>query len=215
MAKSDQGIINLEVNQMQLQEAKQALSGIENGARDMLRMALNKTITGVKTDVKKAIAAEINLTQKRIARDIYDKQATSLDLNAKVYSKGKRVELIDFGAKAVKDGVTYKISKSGERQKMAGGFIATGQSSGKQHVLKRTEKVGTGTPIGVPAAGFYFSFPAAWPETYRYPAHIKYGPSIPEVWGKPLVLQDTVKKAEARLTTEIERAANKLLADAG
>lgn len=207
-------IAKIEIDPMQFKECERLLNGIKNGTRDMLKMSINKVVSGTKTDVKKAVAEEINLTQARIAKDIFDTTATKENLSASVYSKGKRIEVVEFAAKQTKAGVTYKIQKSGSRSTMQGGFIAKGKSTGQMHVLKRVVKVGTGTPIGSPAAGFLWTFPAAWPRELRYPAWKKYGPSIPAVWGKPLVLADTLAKAQARLVTEMDRATTKLLADA-
>ncbi len=215
MAKTPNiNLVQVEINKEQFESCKRMLSGIENGTRSMLSMAINKVVPGAKTDVKKAVGQEINLKQVRIAEDIRTKKATKLDLSASIYSRGTKVELVEFGARVIKGGVSYQVAKSGGRKTMPGGFLAQGSSSGNLHVMKRLDHVGTGKPIGQPGPGMYFSYPAAWGDEYSYPAHIRYGPSIPEVWGKPLVLADTLKKADSRLATEIDRATTKLLADA-
>lgn len=214
-----QEIVGVRINKQQYDSCMKMLSGIKNGAVSMMSMSLNKTVTGVKTDVKKSIAKEIKLSQARIAKDISLKKATRLDLTAKVLSRGRKIELVEFSAKTTQSGISYQIAKAGGRKQMRGGFLARGRSSGDLHVMKRLGHVGTGEPIGTPSAkiygsGFTFTYPGAWPEEYRYPAHIRYGPSIPEVWGKPLMLADTLKQADKRLATEMERATTKLLADA-
>jgi len=211
---SGREVVGVKIDKAKLLEVDNLLSGIKRDSADACKLAINKTVTGTTTDVKKAVAEVVNLKQARIAGDIDNKKATKLQLSAAVWSKGKKVELIEFGAKIVKAGVQYQIERNKGKSVASDMFIARGESSGDLHVMKRTSKVGTGKAIGVQKAGYYWTFPQWWPAEMRYPAHIKYGPSIPQIWGKPLVLEDTLKKANDRLSVELDRAVNKLLADA-
>jgi hypothetical protein len=212
MANTQAGLVTVKIDQTQLAGVRAMLREIKNGAELALRNALNKTVDGCITDTAKVVYAELNLTQARIKQDIGSDRATLNKLNARVYSKGKKIQLIEFGARQVKQGVTFQIKRSGERVQMHAGFIAMGNVSGRTHVLRRkTPQVGTGKPIGVPKAGYLWTFPAKWPDRYRKDTRKMYGPSIPDIMGKDAIFKDIEGKATDRLVKRLDEEANYVL----
>lgn len=212
MANTDTALVTIEINKDQLAQVEALLSGIKGGISTALMRALNKTVTGCVTDTAKAVYSEVNLTQSRIKKDIGSKKATKLILSASVYSKGKKIELIEFGARQVKQGVSFQVKRSGGRSTMHYGFIGTGESTGKKHVMRREgAMVGKGKPIGVPRAGYLWTFPGRWADRYRADTRIKYGPSVPDIMGKSEIFKDIEAKATARLTANIDHEAEYLI----
>jgi hypothetical protein len=205
--------VEIKFDQNQLDDAKAALSYIKNGAAKACRNALNRTVTGCITDSAKAVYEEINSTQARIKKDIAFKKATLANLSSNVHSKGKKIELIEFGAKQLVQGVSFKTKRSGSTVTMHYGFLAKGKSTGNLHVLHRPSRlVGTGKPIGVPKAGFLWTFPGKWPATYRAGTRIKYGPSVPDILGKDLIFGDVSEKASIRLAKNLAHETDFLIA---
>lgn len=212
MARTEQSLVSIEINKEQLERVELLLSDVKGGISTALMRALNKTVSGCVTDTAKAIYAELNLTQKRIKDDIGKKKATKMILSASVYSKGKKIELIEYGARQVKQGVSYQVKRSGGRSQMHYGFIAMGGRSGRTHVMRRSvSQVGTGTAIGVPKSGYLYTFPGAWPSKYAGEPRIKYGPSIPDIMGRDDVFRDIEQKATVRLTANIDHEAEYLI----
>jgi hypothetical protein len=214
--KGGKEAFSVQIDPKQLEAIRTVLSGINDGAKNAIKMAINRTTAGVITDTKRVLAGILNLKQARITKDIQRTTATKDKMKASVYSRGKKIELIDFGAKIMKGGVQYQIEKNKSKTLVPHFFIQPGKSTGKLHVMSRSlEKVGTGKPIGMPKAGYYYVFPATWPKLYREPAYKRYGPSIPQVWGSESIFAETATLANERLFTELNRATNKLLTDAG
>jgi uncharacterized protein YoxC len=210
MANTQTGLVTIKIDQGQLAGVRAMLSEIKNGAELALRNALNKTVDGCTTDTAKAVYSEINLTQTRIKRDIGQKKATLQVLSAQVYSRGKKVPLIEYGARQVKQGVTFQIKRTGGRSAMHYGFIQM-TNKGLQVLHRKTVQVGTGKPIGVPKAGYLYTFPARWPDVYRAETRIMYGPSIPDIWGRNDIFRDVETKAIDRLVKRLDEEANYIL----
>lgn len=210
MARTQTNLVTVKIDQDQLGRVRNMLSEVKNGAARALRNALNKTVDGCITDTARAVYAEINLTQTRIKKDLGSKKATMLDLTAQVYSRGKKVPLIEYGARQVKQGVTFQVKRSGGRQAMRYGFLQM-TNKGMQVLHRQTDQVGKGKPIGVPKAGYLYTYPARWPDVYRDKTRIMYGPSVPDIWGKDEVFGGIEQKANDRLVKRLDEEANYVL----
>jgi hypothetical protein len=212
MPRTETSLVTIEINKDQLAEVTHMLAYIKDGAATCLMRALNATVKGCKVDAAQAVYAELNVGSARIKADIGLRNATKLILSASVYSKGKKIELIEFGARQVAQGVTFQVRRAGERSQMHYGFIGTGRSTGKQHVMRRDgAMVGKGKPIGVPKSGYLWTFPGRWSSTYRADTKIKYGPSVPDIMGKDAIFKDIETKGTARLEANIDREADSLI----
>lgn len=88
-----------------------------------LGRALNKTATKARTRAVRALAKATGLKQKRIRKDIEIFKAGKNGLSAQLKFKSRPLNLINFGARQTKKGVSHKAW--GTRRIAEGAFIAT------------------------------------------------------------------------------------------
>jgi hypothetical protein len=180
------------IDQAKLQEITDLLTYIGENSNKALCRAINKSLTGAKTDSAKEIYQVLNLTQKRIKENMQVKRATYSNLNAKLWSTGESIPLIDYGASGVKSGgITVKIKKNQSKKSIRGAFVAR-MKSGHLGVFWRTEgpgshrpsaEIGAGIPIGQIGPETYFTFPRLWPEERRLPILELKGTKVEDVFG--------------------------------
>lgn len=185
----------VQLDQAKLQEITELLAYIGENSNKALCRAINKSLAGAKTDSAKEIYQVLNLTQKRIKENMQVKRATYSDLNAKLWSTGESIPLIDYGATGVKSGgITVKIKKNQGKKAIRGAFVAR-MKSGHLGVFWRTEgpgshrpsaEIGAGTPIGQIGAETYYSFPGLWPKERRLPILELKGTKVEDVFGDSL-----------------------------
>lgn len=85
--------------------------------------------------IAKEYAVKKTVVAKRFAVRMRGKQLAELVAKSRT-SKSSRIPVLDFGAKQLKSGVTFRIAKGGKRQKLKHAFIAT-MASGHQGVFQR------------------------------------------------------------------------------
>ena len=97
--------------------------------------ALNKMVKEVAVVAKRELADKTGLKKGTVSKKITTKKAKSSDLSANITIGGRQLNLIEFGARQVKAGVSHK--GWGRRQVTRGAFIFNGKSSGKRLVGER------------------------------------------------------------------------------
>ena len=99
--------------------------------------ALNKMVKEVAVVAKRELADKTGLKKGTVSKKITTKKAKSSDLSARLTVEGKHFNLIEFGARQIKAGVSHK--GWGRRQVTKGAFIFNGKSSGKRLVGARVK----------------------------------------------------------------------------
>lgn len=95
--------------------------------RDMKRavaVALNRTAAGVQVEASRKIRETYNVSARELRRAFSVKKAWAGNLVATVRASGKSLNVIGFGARKTKKGVSFAIKKGG-RKRIDGAFIAT------------------------------------------------------------------------------------------
>jgi hypothetical protein len=164
-------------------------------APTVIMRALNRAAESAKTDIAKQATENYWVKSAEVKKTMTITKASKGKLLAVVTSKATRRELTAFKVSPKKPMpkkppkvVKVAVKKEGGLKELLGTFVQAGTSSGKPHVLQRA------TPK-------------------RYPIHIKYGPSVPEMIGANLskrqfkrFVEDKVKETyERRLDHEIAR----------
>ena len=148
--------------------------------------ALNKAMTGTKTDMKAVVRADYNYKAATLEKRISISRANRASIQGHIRSKGGRVHLTDIaGTKQTKKGVTVNVRKSTGRQLIPRAFINVGRNSGKKLVFRRAEEGG--------------QMVARYPIEVRDTAHPEVIYNAPHNWAK------IQSKAAERLDTNIER----------
>jgi hypothetical protein len=104
--------------------AVRMLDGIKNGAQKAVSGAINDVMKGARTQIKREVAKEVKIKVGVVAKSIKIVRATPKNLTSTLIGDStRRPNLTRFGAKQTKKGVTYRIKKSGKRQRIDSAFI--------------------------------------------------------------------------------------------
>jgi uncharacterized protein YoxC len=187
----------VKVDQVQLEKAKRVFSGMPELQRKVHQQALNKTMTGVRTDMARAAQKEVTAKYGKLLESVTIKKATINDSSAYVKSEGKPLPLGNYTVRQTKDGVIAQVLKSKPATLIKHAFILT-MKSGLKGVFWRKwtgerKSFKPGFPYGM------------LPKKYRLPLKQIYGPSTPDALKHTGVLENVLKQADDRLHTEYER----------
>ena len=118
---------------------KKALRDVGNVPRKYIQKAmvtaLNKVGAEVVTQAKKELTGATGLKQKVVNKKINKDQARRGDEEYSIWIKSRYLNVIEFGAKQTKKGVSANVW--GKRKIYKGAFIGGGRNSGKRLVFKK------------------------------------------------------------------------------
>ncbi len=135
--------------------------------------AMNKTMTGIKTDTARIVAKDINLTQKRIKKDLRVRKANYSRPVANIVAIGRPVGLASFkGTRQTAKGLSVKVKR--KRSIIRHAFLA--EAKGGRQAFWRKYK-GPRKPM---RKGFPYG---ALPRKYRIGQGLKRlaGPRVPDI----------------------------------
>ena len=173
-----------------LETTKKALEDLASEMPHVAVRAINKSLTGVKTDIKTIIRADYNYKAGALDKRMTATKATRAKIEGRIVSKGGAVHLTDIAGTAKGPrGVTVNVKKSTGRKLIPRAFVAHGQRSGKKIVFRRV-----GSPPGQHA-----KLVGRHPIEAFYTGHPEVIMNTAENWAK---IQTA---AATRLDTNIER----------
>jgi len=156
------------ISKYDVEKVERKLKQYGKKAPTVIMRALNRAATTARAEVITQAKENYWVTSKDVRKTMTITKASKDKLRAIVTSKATRRELAAFKVspknprpKKPPKIVKVAIKKEGGLKELLGAFVQKGTSSGKPHVLIRESKD-------------------------RYPIHIKYGPSVPEMIGKNL-----------------------------
>jgi hypothetical protein len=133
--------VNLSVR-VDATQAKRLLDELGQATPRIAAGAINKAGAKVRTFLKRAVAQDTGLQAGVVSKGIELRRATGRNLTASVVVTGRRIPLIEFGARGPEPsrgkggGVSYR-GKGGQRQRIPEAFIAT-MKSDHRGVFKRS-----------------------------------------------------------------------------
>jgi uncharacterized FlaG/YvyC family protein len=177
--------LEIKFDEKRLDEIRRMLRDIPNAMPKVISRGINRTTTSTRAEIARQISAEVKITQSAVKKGIKVTKATQTRWQADLDLFAKRIPLIKFGAKQLKKGVSYRISKSGGRKKItdpARPFIQT-LPSGHKGVFRRKT-----------------------PGTKRLPIVQLKGPSIGGVFeGAAGIAAEVQESSSLKLTKNIDR----------
>lgn len=200
--------ISIRIDEASILNARVLLEGIRNGAEKAIASAVNKTMTGVKTDAGREIAKELNLSQARIKKDLY----VSRMPNAALTARGRPVGLASFtGTRQTAKGVSVKVKKM--RAVLKHAFLAT-TKGGAQNVFWRAFKGPRAKgPVGRASKWpFQRLVYAALPKKFRLPVDRLAGPRVPDILSNDDVMKNVQVLGAERLTKNLAHEVDRQLA---
>jgi len=195
--------LSLDIDRMSLLNAQTALRKIPKGIERVTVRAVNKTLTGVRTDSVREIQKVITPKASVIRKEISIQKATVARPSGRVESRGKPLGLAHYRARQTKKGVTVQVKKQNRRKLVKGAFMAT--PKGAKNVFWRYYHTGRPKPV---RQGFPYG---RLPAEYRLPVQRLTGPAIPDVMGDARVFNEIEKKAGLRLKTNFDHELSYML----
>lgn len=132
------------VTQMSIGGASKSLDHLSKEMDDLARempaaaaRAINASLTGTKTEIKRIVRVEYNLKASSIDSRITAVKAHRAKITGHIESKGQMLNLTDIDARQTAKGVTVNVKKSTGRKLIPRAFIQPGRNSGKLIVLRR------------------------------------------------------------------------------
>lgn len=175
-----------QINVHDLDRARNDLAGLSREMPHVAARAINKAMTGTKTDMKRLVREEYNYKAATLDKRMTATKATKANLTGIIVSKGGAVHLTDIaGTTQNRSGVSVNVKKSTGRRLIPRAFIATGRNSGKRIVFRRQEQ--GGRMVG------------------RYPIEAKYTAHPEVVYNAPPNWARIQAMAADRLDTNIQR----------
>ena len=177
------------------------------GTRVTVR-AVNKTLTGVKTDASAAIRVVVTAKKEAVDKTFKISKASEARPSAYIASTGLPLPLIDYSARQTQKGISVQVRKDRARKVVDGAFFATMKSGHKGaywrewHGINRKGKL----EMAINRQGYFWSqktqryIPmAVLPKKYRLPMEELTGPRVPDIMSNDPVMKSILEKADDRL----------------
>lgn len=121
-----------------LVDAQKSLASLASEMPNVAVRAINKTLTGTKTEMSQALQSVYNFKAAEINKRLTIQRAKIQSMGGYVRSKGGQFHLTDItGTRQLKKGVKVKIKKDSGGTTIPRAFIAPGINSGKLIVFRR------------------------------------------------------------------------------
>lgn len=216
------GTFEIEINQADMDNVKRMLADIKGAGARVTARALNKTLTGVKTDSSAAIRDVVTAKKAAVDETFKISKATTVNPSAYITSTGKPLALMDYSARQTNKGVSVQVRKDRARKIVRGAFIAqmtniskSGEASSHKGVFWRRWHQGVAskmnkTESAINRSGYVWStkrnrwISIAWmPKAFRLPIEERFGPRVPDIMSNDPVMKGILAKADDRLHKNI------------
>jgi hypothetical protein len=192
------GTFQIKFNEADMRTVRSMLSGIPQAIALVTMRAINKTLTGVRTDASAAVRAEITAKKAAIDATFKITPASAVNLSGRIASTGRPLALIDYAARQTKKGVSVQVLKARPRKIIPRTFVATMRvrqlpESGHEGVYWRVWHT-SGAAAKKPRLQY-----AALPKQYRLPIKERFGPRIPDIMSNEPVMKTILAKTDERL----------------
>lgn len=180
------------------------MAGIKNGYERAMSRAVNKSLTGARTDFVNETRQILNLKAKFVRDTAKMNRATFKKLQGSLQAKSDSIPLIQFAGRQVKAGVTVSVLKGQPRTLIRHAFIAT-MKSGHQGIFWREQKHPGVNVISKPRPEFGRLPDTEKAKKYRLPIKELFGPSIEAVFDvRPARMDNLMYLAMERLQKNFE-----------
>jgi len=197
---------SIRVDTQDLYEIQRTISTFK-GNKIVIVRATNDTLSGVRTQAVRNIAAKVTPSQAVIRSHFSFNNMSLANMSAEISCYGKPLGLLAYTARAVRGGVSVRVLKSNSRSTIKHAFIAT-MSSGHRGVYWRQFndfRVGQNPNV---------RYGTLKGSKYALPIQELYGPSIAEIFDDAEIINPTLADAGVRLQSRIEHHTNRLLESA-
>lgn len=191
------GAFSIKIDESDLQRVTDMLGGIKGLPERVTVRALNKTLTGIKTDSSAEIRTVVTAKKAAVDETFKIQKASTGNMKAVISSTGKPLALIDYSTRQTQKGISVQVRKDRARKIVPGTFITT-MKSGHKGVFWREWHGGTKKKVN-PKMNY-----AALPRQYRLKIKERYGPRVPDIMSNEPVMKNILAKAGDRLHNNLE-----------
>lgn len=183
----------IRVTSLQASKARNLLGRVPSELPKALARAINRASQAARTEAAKGIRQEYIIRHGDIvsATKIRTARADQKMISATIRIRGTRRELIFFRVSPKSESgrrprrIRVAVKKGGLKP-LPGAFVRRGTKSGNPHVFRREGKA-------------------------RYPVHIVYGPSIPQMAANPKITEVVEQRARDMLDKRLGHEINRVL----
>lgn len=205
----------IKMNETDRLNVEKMLSGLKGMGNRVTMRAVNKTLSGVRTDASAAIRVEVTAKKAAVDDTFKISKASEANLSAYIASTGKPLALIDYSSRQTNKGVSVQVRKDRTRKVIPGTFIASMKSGHKGVFWRRWHETSGSRKINktdraIMRSGYVWSanlnryVSMAWlPKKYRLPIEERYGPRVPDIMSNDPVMKSILAKADVRLHTNL------------
>lgn len=188
-------VFSIKIDEADLKNVRNMLSDMRDIGTKVTVRALNKTLTGVKTDASTAIRGEITASKSAVDGTFRIEKASSVRVRAAIASAGKPLPLSEYSVRQTKKGVSVQVKRARPRKVIPGAFIATMKSQHKGVFWRKWH----GERQAKRADLRY----GRLPRKYRLPIEQRYGPRVPDIMSNDPVMKHILGKAGERLHSNL------------
>jgi len=188
---------SIKINEGDLQRVQNMLDDFVGIPDRVTVRALNKTLTGVRTDASAAIREIITAKKAAVDETFKLEKASTGNLRAAISSIGKPLALIDYSSRQTAKGVSVQVRKDRSRKVVSAAFIAKMNSS-HQGVFWREYHGSSKKPKNADLTY------GQLPRSYRLKIKERFGPRVPDIMGNEPVMKTILAQAEKRLHDNLE-----------
>lgn len=168
------------------------LDKIPNGVSKAARSAINKTITGVRTDTKQEVTKRYEVKSSAVHKSITINRAKGSTLEAFAISQGRPIPLVNFKVRP------KKVQRKGPRNKKISVSVKKGSATTLNNAFVAQFKSGH---MGV----------VERKTRKRYPVRELFGPSIPKMMENKFVMGVVEDKAQVRLKKSFNHEIDRIM----
>ena len=123
--------MKIEISEADLAGIDNLLGDIKNGSTKALVTSINSTLVTINTQAAKNVGAYLALTAKRIKQNFRVTKANYSKISGEFNSSGNPIGLINYAARQLKSGVSFKVLRAGGRKTLRHAFIAKGRGASR------------------------------------------------------------------------------------
>jgi len=194
--------LKLEMDPGDIAKVKLMLGALSKAGDTVIKQAVNRTLSGVRTDSVKEMSKVVTATKTTIRETIKVEKLTAKDGIAYVKSTGKSMDLSYFRARQTKKGVTVQVLRKSGRSLIKHAYIVEVENpkAGTTHkaVVWRKKWGGERSKKKLRKVGGYRWY-ANLPYKYRYKMKGLKTMGIPDVMGYPPTMNELLRLGGIRL----------------
>lgn len=195
---------DIKIGKSDIKNIRERLGQFGSKTPNVLSRAINRTVTSIKTELKREAAKQYRVTQRDVSNTLVDRKATPKKLQGYVKSTGAVIPLLKFGVSPMRT-VTYKDSGEPNPSHYSAAVFKRG---GLKPLIRDPKAFVAIMPNG---HGGVFERTGKKRKNGKEIIAQRFGPSVPQMIKNKEVISIIQNKAESTLHKRINAEINHIL----